>query len=825
MMFNLEREDSMRGILGLFLIVCIFFYPLEVLSQETGSRDQILKLGQDAVAHYQSGELETALFLLNQVLVSQPSDKEALELRKIVGNELMMQMLMQGGEFSRVARSLLLYAEKAPIRRETDFARIQKLVEVAATGNLYQKNDAIALLSSQVGELAIPAMLPYLSSSTKDTERINIILAIQRMGRTVVNPLIEALKTPNFFLKQQVAILLGHIGDRKAMPDLKKLLEDPRENPEVKKYAKTSLSQIVKQSTIILPPAKNLYYEKALAYYRDDPAYKPAMNFNWLYWEWQDNQLLYKEVPSFLYNEILAEQACYNALELDAAFKNAWALLVRIYYAQYNEILAVEEATKEKGLQLAEEELQSFSKEKPLAGRAKKIAAAAGPEILFLALRESLTTKENRPEVTVSILEAIGEVYKNKGDVPPVLLNALLHKDKRVRYSAAETIVKINPVKAFSECRRVIETLQEAMGEWDSRVVLVIEDDDESRNKLVEWITQMNVVVFAVPNGIEGLRRAQSFPPEDLVVVSTELQDISTTYLVNALREDFQSRDIPVLVVTPESKKNPMIELYQKVPQVKGVFSRPFAEVEVKSLIQKTLEKSPSNYKARATQVATRAAQVAASIQPGSVLYPYLKESGEALGKVLANNNDEIRLAAIQALGNLAETKAIPALLELLMNQKGSLAVRMQAAEALGQILSKTQTTLEKENAMRIMELLDAKEENSQFQEKIYSLLGRANLVSDVRRQIFTTQQLQKRIVVEEKKQDQESVKTVKEEPKQPKEVKEEKVEKDIWDENVPDKQETETQKETETKVEEKKAEEKPKDLEENPEEDKWGDE
>lgn len=159
------------------------------------------------------------------------------------------------------------------------------------------------------------------------------------------------------------------------------------------------------------------------------------------------------------------------------------------------------------------------------------------------------------------------------------------------------------------------------------------------------------------------------------------------------------------------------------------------------------------------------------------------------------------------------------------MNQKGSLAVRMQAAEALGQILSKTQTTLEKENAMRIMELLDAKEENSQFQEKIYSLLGRANLVSDVRRQIFTTQQLQKRIVVEEKKQDQESVKTVKEEPKQPKEVKEEKVEKDIWDENVPDKQETETQKETETKVEEKKAEEKPKDLEENPEEDKWGDE
>ncbi len=822
---NLKREDSMRGILGLLLVMCIFFYPLEVLSQEAGSREQILKMGQDAVAHYQSGELETALFLLNQVLVAQPSDKEALELRKIVGNELMMKMLMQGGEFSRIARSLLLYAEKAPIRKETDPARIQQLVEIAATGNLYQKNDAIALLASQVGEMAIPAMLPYLANSTKDTERINIILAIHRMGKSVVNPLIEALKTPNFFLKQQVVILLGHIGDRKAMADLKKILEDPRENPEVKKYAKTSLSQIAQKSTIILPPAKNLYYEKALAYYRDDPAYKPVLNFNWLYWEWQDNQLLYKELPSFLYNEIMAEQACYQALELDAAFKNAWALLVRVYYAQYNEILAVEEATKEKGLQLSEEELKSFSQEKPLASRAKNIAAAVGPEILFLALKESLLPKEDRPEVTVSILEALGEVCKNRGDLPQVLLSALLHKDKRVRYHAAEAVVKINPLRPFSECRRVIETLQEAMGEWDSRVVLVVDEDDESRNKMVEWISQMNMVPFAVNNGEEGMRKAKSFPPEDLMILSTELVDIHAIHIVNSLKEDFQSRDIPVLVVTPEGKKNNAEELYQKIAQVKGIFSKPFAEIEVKSLIKKTLEKYQSNYKAKATQIATRAVQALASIQSSSVLFPYLKESGEALGKVLSNDNDEIRLAAIRALGNLGEVKVVPALLDLVISQNISLAVRMQAADSLGMILSKTQTSLDKENVARITVLLSQKEldkredkENfAQFQEKIYSLLGRANLVSDIRREVFTTQQLQKRIVVEEKKE-KEEVKPV-EDSSKPKATKEEDKPKqdDIWDEQVPSKKEAEVAPQPEKKSE---------DLEEDqPADDKWGEE
>ena len=200
------------------------------------------------------------------------------------------------------------------------------------------------------------------------------------MGRNAVVPLIEALNTKNPFLKQQVAILLGHIKDIRALPDLKKILENPREKKEVKKYVALAVERIARRKPIALSSAKKLYYRKALAYYRNKEGYRPILTFNWLFWKWQDNQLVSQVIPEFSYNEIMAEQACYNALAIDANMKKVWALLARIYYSQYTEVTAIEKAVKEKGLDLLpEKEMNTFLKEKPFATKAKKLSLQLVP--------------------------------------------------------------------------------------------------------------------------------------------------------------------------------------------------------------------------------------------------------------------------------------------------------------------------------------------------------------------------------------------------------------------------------------------------------------
>jgi len=753
----LERNVFMRGIVALF-IFCSMFYPWTAFAQEDTQREYLFKLGKEAISYYEQNQLEAALFKFNQILLANPSDREALRLREMVGNEMLLQMLSKGGEISRVARALLLYAERAPIRRETDPKQIRRYVELAASGSAYQRYDAIALLEAQVGELAVPVLLPYLSNRARDDERVNIVLAVRRLGPSVVIPLIEALQTNDYFLKQQIAILLGHIGSRLALPDLKRILEDPRELPDIKTYAQNSIQQITGKPAIALPSAKVLYYQKALGYYNDDPAFKPISALHWLHWKWQDNQLMFQEVPLFAYNEIMAEHACYKALEIDANYQKAWALLVRIYYAQYTEITGVEEAVKEKGIQLPKEDVQKFLQEQPFAQKAKSIAAAGGPEILYLALKESLSPHEKRPEVSIKILEDLGEECKDRGDLAPILVVALLNKDKRIRYAAAEAIAKIGPIAQFSDAPKVIQALQEAIGEWDARTVLIIEDDDASRNKLVDLMRskELNLEPFSAATGVEGLRRARTFPPEDMIILSSDLKDISSIDVLNSLRVEFQTRDTTILILCPENQKDKVQKLYQSVPQVKGFLTKPLNEVAVKSQVKKAMESVRSDYKKKANEVARRGVEALAGIQPTTALFKHLPAASESLANVLLTRHDSIRLPAIVALGNLGDKKAIPMLQELLLDKETALSLRLKAAWALGRIYIRNQIKLTTEDAQKMTSILQEKptkemEANLEYkqnlqklQNQIYYLLGQANLGPEVRRDLFNSQRTQR---------------------------------------------------------------------------------
>jgi HEAT repeat protein len=749
--------DSFKSWLIVWGMILFAIAPTSLIyGQEKENRSDVLQVGKDAVRHYENNEMDKAIAKFNQFLLANPTDKEALQMRETAGKDAMIQMLMQGGEISRIARAILLYAERSPIRKETDAQVIKKYVEMAATGNLYQRHEAIALIESQVGELAIPEMLPYLAK--KDAPQINIILAIKRMGGTAVVPLIEVLNTSDRDLKQQVAMLLGHIGDARALPDLKRVVENVKEKDEVRRYAEMALQAIAKKPSIALPPSKELYYQKALAYYKEEPTYKPVLAFNYLYWRWQDEKLVYQEVQPFAYTKILGEHACFNSLATDATSSKSWALLVRIYNAIYTEIAAVEGAAKEKGLELSDEELAKFMKEKPYAERGRQLVAAAGIQVLYDALHAAL--QESHPEVTVKIIEDIGATARGREEIPAPLFTALRSTDKRIRYAAAESLVNINPLRPFRESAQVIQVLQEALGEWDTRSVLVIDDNDGVRNTLLEFVRRRKMIALGAANGLEGLQRAKSFPPKDLIVVSSDLKDIATAYLVNSLREDFYTRDTPIILICAEGRQEATLQVYQSVPQFKGLVPRgddktPLNEAMVQAAIKKAMEASQKS-KSKTEEVAQKAVIALASIADGNKVFN-LAAARDALAELLQSPHDFLRLPAIIALGNLGDSKVVPAFMELLTNKDTNTTIRLQVVKALGQIFNKNGDKLNKENVGRILAIFQEKNSDAKFAElkqHTFRLLGQAIMTPEDRRSVFENHRVHNLIAGEQKSEE-----------------------------------------------------------------------
>ena len=810
----------MRSIATL-LFLSIMFSPLCVLNaQENAVRDDIIQQFSEACELYRNDNLEEAIYQFNAVLLQRPSDKEALEMREKAGAELLLEMLCKGGELSRIARTLMLYAEETPVRQENSPEVIRNLVRQAATGTMYQRNNAIAYLNAQVGEIAAPYMLEYLANRTQEEERLNIFSAISKMGVTVLNPMLEALESDNSFLRQQIVMILGLIQDERALPDLKKILENRDEEQTIREQASVSIQKISKRPAISLKLAKYLYYEKAVKYYDNDMQYRINSGSARLQWKWNNGNLGYQEILPALYNDIMAEDACYKALQLDPAFDRAWALLLQIYCSQKTKIESVQNAIATQAFEMPQEDAAKFDLAKPRAVHVCNLIKAAGPTYLYYALQDSLRRRNKRPEVTVEILEAVGQVCHNRQTIVRDAVNCLNHADKRVRYAAAQSIASINPTGNFKEAKKVVSVLQEALQEWDSRVVLIVENNDAIRNELSEIIRQENLVVSDTNSGMEGLKSATNFPPEDLIIISNELQDITSTYFVNTVAENFQSANIPILVLGPKDKHEQVYALYSQRGQVKGVIDVPLQKESVQNLIRKVLNEHKNPYKDQSKYATQKSLEVMAQLNPQGAIFGHMEETVDVLNGLLKFKTDEnMQLLVIELLGKIGDARSIPSLEEVLANKEESYKIRTKAALALGQIFDKTDQPLVPEEIAQFKNFLGENPvDNPEFLQVMYQLLGYANIDSDDRRTLFLEQRVPVQVIVPpvaEPEEEDEEEEEQKPEAK-PEDQKEDEEEDINWGEELLEESESESESEEEEAEESEKEESEDEESEEN---------
>ncbi len=174
------------------------------------------------------------------------------------------------------------------------------------------------------------------------------------------------------------------------------------------------------------------------------------------------------------------------------------------------------------------------------------IAAAGGRDGLMLA-------RERRPDAIIldvimpdidgwAVLRAL-KADSELADIPVILVTVLGDRDMGLALGAADHLTK--PI-APPELVRVLSRVRRSDGAAD---ILVVDDDDGTRNVLRRTLVREGWTVREATNGVDGLEQLAAAKPA-VVLLDLMMPQMNGFEMLRAMRENEAWHDVPVVIVT-----------------------------------------------------------------------------------------------------------------------------------------------------------------------------------------------------------------------------------------------------------------------------------
>ncbi len=635
----------------------------------------------EALGAYAGGNNEEGLAKLRAYVESNPSPEDILAALRGADDHLLGRILTLRGEHEKLLKYLLVKARPVVEAREEDPTAIQGLVDAAVKGESLEARRTAAMKLRALGELAVPALYPYLGSEEPETV-VSAMLAFRYLGEDATLALAETVHSDDARLRGYVAEVLGEIGDRRARGHLLQLLERDQD-ATVKQKAQQALAQLGGGAP---GGASEAFVALGLRVYSRDPSLVSGFDATKNLWRWEDGKLVRYAVPAYLWPYQVAEDAATHALELQPANAAARALLVRALLAQKVEA----DVLKAGGLEPPAVILE----------RAFDLAASQGFRAASDALAQALAAEDW--DVAVELCALVAKTFSGEPLQGHPLGNALVAKEKRVRYAGAIAALHMSPPRGLPNVEKVTALAAQAASEEALRQVLVIDDREGTRARLVMDLAHAGYVVAAEPSGTEGVSRAKQAPTMDVILVRgdlgdptrrTELDRYSSSILViDELLQDARTKDMRVVVLLPEGPAE-VVEAHKTfftnkyTDKLKGFVTVPIdtaAMIEVVNAAAAAGDLSPDE--ARANRLAAVAAEAFATTDFSCTLLN-LADAVEPLSAAATGGpTPEVRLAAVRGLGNIRAGGA-DALVKVLKEGEND-DLKAAAAAALGNVLA-----------------------------------------------------------------------------------------------------------------------------------------
>jgi len=614
---------------------------------ETAFAQDAGNLLKDAVELKRRGKDAEANDKARAALAANPSSDEAYDIVRTTDVHVFLDLLKGGGDMEKAAARILRLSHQEEIERSQDAAAMRALVNRAVApgqSNLPDRMEAARELAAKHGEYAVPMLVEYLG--TNDThQRANAIMALRRIGGDAVSALAASLTTGNQTQKDNVASLLQAMGDHRSEAAQARHAGDAG--------------------------AAKAYMKLAKAYFGGDPQTLRNYDGTYAVWGAADGKLAKQDVPRFLYQYELAEQACYDALAVDAKMADARAMIALVSFA---EIAAFEN--------LADEAQQVESIQgagKALEG-ARGLAASVGAGDLLRAMQLGMELGANG--AVAHIAAALPGVWDGrKLDAGNALVEGLGNDDKVVRYASAMALAAIDPADGFPKSKEVGAVLGAAASETAVKQVLVIDTDSKNAMNVQRQLNKSGFHAVAATTGTGGLMMAKGANAFDAVVIRNRLADITSFQVIDELARDFRTQNIKVVIMATGGKDGAGADFAKR--EIAGYAPAGEDLVGTAKAVSAALEGAGGDGPAGRANAQSIAASNAIAGAGSAALGLGGAEAGllQACGKGSA---DEVRLAALGALANVASGKAQGTLSAIVGRTENSGAIRAAACTALG---------------------------------------------------------------------------------------------------------------------------------------------
>jgi DNA-binding response OmpR family regulator len=116
--------------------------------------------------------------------------------------------------------------------------------------------------------------------------------------------------------------------------------------------------------------------------------------------------------------------------------------------------------------------------------------------------------------------------------------------------------------------------------------VLVVEDDHEMRELLSTELELEGLTVITANNGSEGVNKARTLKP-DIILMDVMMPELTGIEATRMLKEDKETRHIPVIIVTSVDKKEDMLRGFDA--GATDYITKPFFMPELKARVNAIL--------------------------------------------------------------------------------------------------------------------------------------------------------------------------------------------------------------------------------------------
>ncbi|MBI4716792.1 MAG: HEAT repeat domain-containing protein [Planctomycetes bacterium] len=578
----------------------------------------------------------------------------------------------------RAAKVLELIHEGENLKRQD---REQIRANIAKLGGNPQQEYFATRYLAESGEHAVPALIQTLLDPAHEDVWPRVVIALDKLGKAAVNPLVMALSMANNDVRLNVIHALGEIGYLQAVPYLSRLRHDPKMPEATQRAASAAMDRIFAISGRSLSaPTPDLLFGLAEAYYNEDDAVKadPRLQAaNVWYWDEANQGLKAVPVAPRIFGTIMAMRCCEEALRLQNDHAGAISLWLAANFRRESRL----------GLNTESGDPAAAGEPDPTRPRgfprALYFAQAAGPRYAHLVLERAV--HDGDTSVALGAIEALRVTAGESSligteDYKQPLVQALRFPDLLVRLRAALALGQALPKSPFADSQYVVPLLAAAVNLTGDEHFVVLDDDEANLNRVASALRGDGRHVMGDTSFFRVMERVRAEAPTiTAFVIATDLKEPPLGTVMAQLRGEFAFSRTPVVVLSKTAGGGAGGDVLAEAVEARA------DEAAIIAALDRVRQRSGQAKLdgAKAMSLAMEAVETLRRIAADGRTVYNLSPAQPALIAALGAADEKLRVAAAGVLAYSPAPEAQQAIADLALDAANALALRLAGYAAL----------------------------------------------------------------------------------------------------------------------------------------------